>query len=405
MSTSRQFIVYGTQIAVRGAICDVAERTKDELLGLLNQRDAWTTAIVINAQYPQANLPELPRLSLDLSQTGFGLKIQLNLTVDREISRPEVRREILRALLLELIYRGEPDMPAGHLYATPPDWLLDGVPEEQSDLHGQRASELLALPLASGMVMPLEQLLRQNPQLLDATGRRLYRAYSIAFVGFLTAAREGRARLGRFVLDLRSASNDPVADLRKHFPEIFRDVSMAEKMWKNHLARIAREQPYQSLSGAETERRLKRALSLDLGDQDGQESYDLAEFTKFRRHPSAKASLLLLARDLDELGRRANPIYQPLISEYAKVAALLARGKTRGLSKRIAGLRARHRESASRRRGIDDYLNWFEATHLRRPSGAFAEYMKVAEAAARPPQSKRDPISIYLDALGTEFED
>jgi hypothetical protein len=55
-------------------------------------------------------------------------------------------------------------------------------------------------------------------------------------------------------------------------------------------------------------------------------------------------------------------------------------------------------------RGIDDYLNWFEATRLGGPSGAFAEYMKAAESAARPPQTKRDPISVYLDVLETQFE-
>jgi hypothetical protein len=54
-------------------------------------------------------------------------------------------------------------------------------------------------------------------------------------------------------------------------------------------------------------------------------------------------------------------------------------------------------------RGIDDYLNWFEATRLSGPSGAFADYMKAAESASRPPPGKRDPISVYLDALETQF--
>ena len=82
VSTSRQFIVYGTDIAVRGAICDFAERTKRELLTLLEQQDNWITPIVINAQYPRANLPEVPRLSVDLAQTGFGVKLELDLVID-----------------------------------------------------------------------------------------------------------------------------------------------------------------------------------------------------------------------------------------------------------------------------------------------------------------------------------
>ena len=39
---------------------------------------------------------------------------------------------------------------------------------------------------------------------------------------------------------------------------------------------------------------------------------------------------------------------------------------------------------------IDDYLNWFEATSLARPSGEFAEYLKAANGRPRP--NNRDGI-------------
>jgi hypothetical protein len=55
-------------------------------------------------------------------------------------------------------------------------------------------------------------------------------------------------------------------------------------------------------------------------------------------------------------------------------------------------------------RQIDDYLNWFEATGLLRPSGEFTGYMRAAERAARPERTKRDAISVYLDALEPQFE-
>jgi hypothetical protein len=50
-------------------------------------------------------------------------------------------------------------------------------------------------------------------------------------------------------------------------------------------------------------------------------------------------------------------------------------------------------------------MNWFEATKLLRPSGEFADYMKAVEASTHPSASKRDPISVYLDALEVQFED
>ena len=94
VSTSRQFIVYGTDLPARGAICDFAERTKRELLTFLDLRDDWKTAIVINAQYRQANLPDLPRLGVALGQTGFGLKLQLDLVVNSGVGQPETRRNL-----------------------------------------------------------------------------------------------------------------------------------------------------------------------------------------------------------------------------------------------------------------------------------------------------------------------
>lgn len=404
ISTSRQFIVYGTEVAVRGAICDLAERTKRDLLDLLNQRDAWATPIVINAQYPQANLPELPRLAVNLSQTGFGLKLQLDLTIDAEISRPEMRRELLRVLLLEMIYRGHSNIPAGTAYVSPPEWLLDGAPAQPSDMPLDRVSNFLAIPVAARAVMPLEKFLHQRPELLDAPGRLLYRAYSIALVDLLSHAPEGRARLARFIVNLRSAGNDPMEELRQHFPGLLGPGDGAERVWERQIARLATKQPYQLQTSAETERMLDETLRLKISDRGAERKYELAEFPKFLKHPSAKTLLAVLAHDLSRLATRANPIYRPIISEYSKIAALLTRGKSKGLTRRLDRLRAARREVAAQMREIDDYLNWFEATRLSGPSGAFADYMKAAELAARPQKSRRDPISIYLDALETQFE-
>lgn len=404
ISTSRQFIVYGTGVGVRGAICDLAEKTKRDLLALLGQRDAWTTPIVINAQYPQANLPELPRLAVNLGQTGFGLKLQLDLTVDSELTRPEVRRELLRALLLEMIYRGESNIPAGTAYVSPPDWLIEGMPAQQTDLGLDRIANLLAMPVAARTVLPLEKFLQQRPELLDAPGRLLYRAYSFALVDLLSRAPEGAGRLARFIGDLRSASNDPMAELQNHFSGLFESGGGAEKVWEKQIARLSIDQPYQLLASAETERRLDEMLRLKISDRGANKTWQLAEFPKFSKQSSANGVLAVLAHDLRELATRANPIYRPIIFEYAEVTALLLRGKTKGLAARLDRLRSAREAVVVQMRGIDDYLNWFEATSQRGPSGVFADYMKAAESAARPLQTKRDPISVYLNVLEAQFE-
>ncbi len=72
VSPSRQFVIYGADAAMRGAVSNLAERTKADFLVLLQQRDNWRVPIVVNLQPQQANLPEVPPAGLRFSQTGFG---------------------------------------------------------------------------------------------------------------------------------------------------------------------------------------------------------------------------------------------------------------------------------------------------------------------------------------------
>jgi hypothetical protein len=404
VSTSRQFVVYGTNVTVRGAICDLAERTKRDLLAILAQRDSWITPIVINAHCPQANLPEEQRTALILSQTGFGLKLQLDLTFHSKIGWPEVRRDLLRALCVEMMYRAATDIPAGSAYSSPPDWLLDGVPAhslgpEDGVIH------FLAVPVARRSILPLEEFLRQKPELLDAPARSLYRAYSVALVELLSRAPDGAGCLGRFVQDLPSAGDDPVADLRTHFPGLFESEAGAEKRWKTHVARLSSQQPYQLLGCGTTERILDESLHLKMSGESGKKTCELAEFSALLKEPSAKNVLADLSRNLSVLAAQANPLYQPVIVEYGRITAMLLRGRTRGITARLERLTTSRKIIGGQMRGIDDYLNWFEATNLRGPSGAFDDYLKAADLAAGPRPVKHDRISVYLDALETQFQD
>ena len=404
VSTSRQFLVYGTEVRLRGAICDLAERTKRDVLQLVGQRDEWTTPIVINAQYPQANLPETPRVALSFSQTGFGLKLQLDLTIASDMSQPEVRRELLRAILLEMMYRHETNLPPGTAYVPPPDWLLDGIPQGQSDFDRGRLIEVLGAPWTARKIPPLKEFLRpRKPAGLDAPGRSLHCAYSFALVELLVHTPDGQGRLVRFIADLPAASNDLMADLGRHFPELG-NASSAEKAWSLRITRLAAGQPFQLLSAEDTKQKLDELLALKISDAGAETRYQLEEFSKFIRNTSSKLTLAQFHLHLSVLASRANPIYRPMIYEYARIATLLARGKTKGIAERLALVSASRKSIATTMRKIGDYMNWFEATKSQGPSGAFADYMKAADLAALPEQSRRDRISVYLDVLEMQFQ-
>src|ERR1044071_1391016 len=124
VSPSRQFVIYGADAALRGTISELAEQTKTNLLALLRQRDEWRIAVVINLLLQQANLPAIPPADLRVSQTGFGVKLQLDLAVGQNVDGLFIQRQVLRAILLEMIYRHEGDLAPGTILVEPPDWLV-----------------------------------------------------------------------------------------------------------------------------------------------------------------------------------------------------------------------------------------------------------------------------------------
>src|SRR5438093_7767558 len=246
VSPSQEFIIYGANASLRGGLSGLAEQTKANLLALLQQRDRWTTPIVVNLQPQQANLPEIPPTELRFSQTGSGLKLQLDLTITQNFDASLMERELLRAILLEMIYRKEPDIAPGSVFVEPPDWLLEGVLTLAGE--GDRGPLVEALSL-SDKGGSLEEFLRQRPGLLDSAGRLLYRAYSLALVQFLIDGPDGRSRLARYIGSLSHASNDPLADLKAQFPLI---AGNAEKTWQSAITRLSGAQSYQLLTFAES---------------------------------------------------------------------------------------------------------------------------------------------------------
>jgi hypothetical protein len=405
VSTSRQFIIYGTDAPVRGALCNAGERTKATLLALLQQPDHWKTPIVVNAHYPQANLPDAPRVALYFNQTGFGLKIQLDLMIEPDLSGPAVERELLRAVVLELMYRSRPKLPPGTTYVQPPAWLLDGVLASTAGRESSAFVEILHGLVTAHKVTPLEQFLGQRPELLDSPSRQLLSAYSFALISLLTAEPESRLRFARYITDLPDSPNDLAADLRAHSPVLGASQATAEKAWVSTVARISAFNRYQSLSLAETERQLEQLLHLRFPDLSlGSESCCLEDYARFLRLASRVPVLNQLSTDLMLLGTRANPIYRPIILGYQEIVSALARKKTRRITRRLDQLASARKETGARMEKVDDYLNWFEATQSPTRSGTFAEYLKAAGRSGDPEPRRRDAISVYLDVLESQFQ-
>ena len=398
VSPSRQFIIYGANAATRGAVSEIAEQTKANLLALLRQSDGSKTLIVVNLQPPQANLPEIPPAALRFSQTGFGLKLQLDLTITQNLDASLIERELLRAILLEMIYRSKPDIAPGTVFVEPPDWLLDGV---LALTPGRDRGPLVEALSLSNKGMSLEEFLQ--PQMLsglDSPARLRYRAYSFALVQLLVDGTDGHSRMARYIDKLASASNDPLADLKAQFP-LLRDN--AEKTWQSSVARLSGTQNYQLLTFAESERRLEELLGAKLPNS--KKSVDLNELAQRKASAEEKALLNQLNHNLLLFTGQANPVVRPIAREYQQIGEFLARGKRKAAIKRLSRLKITRARLAARMSDIDDYLNWFEVTQSKNSSGIFADYLRAADQPQEPAPRRRDALSVYLDALEDQFED
>jgi len=399
VSPSRQFIIYGADAASRGAVSDLAERTKADFLVLLRQRDNWTVPIVLNLQLQQANLPEIPLANLRFSQTGFGLKLQLDLMLSEKLDSSLIERELLRAVLLEMIYRKESHLAAGTVFVEPPDWLLDGV---LALAPGRDREYLLEALTTANKTVPLETFLRQRPELLDSAGRVLYRAHSFALVQMLIDGSDGPSRLARYIGHLPDASNEPLANLKAHFPFLVTD---AEGSWQLTLRRARNFQMYQFLTFADSEQRLAELLSMKISQPNKPAKVaTLDDLAKRKISPGEKMALSQLNRDLLLFVAQANPILRPIAREYQQITALLARGKRRGVAKHLSHLDATRKQLATRMSDIDDYMNWFEATQMKNGSGNFADYLKAVDQSQSSASKRHDPLSVYVDALEDQVE-
>jgi hypothetical protein len=250
--------------------------------------------------------------------------------------------------------------------------------------------------------LPLAKFLGQRPGFVDSTGRTLYRAYSFALVQMLLDGKTGGTQLTKYIDHLSDSSNDPLEDLKAQFPLLADD---AERTWQVALNHLKSLQTFRLLTFAESERRLAELLSLKIAEPNKPvRLVRLEELTQHKLSTSEKMALDQLKRDLMFVVTQINPVLRPIGREYQEIVELLARGKRRGVLKRLSRLELTRQQLAVRMTEIDDYMNWFEATQMSSGSGNFTGYLKAMDQSQGPAPRRHDPLSVYVDALEDQFE-
>jgi hypothetical protein len=218
----------------------------------------------------------------------------------------------------------------------------------------------------------------------------------------LLEEKNGEVRLTQYIDHLSDASNDSLTDLKARFPLLAGNV---DGVWQLALTRLKDSRTFRLLTYTESERRLGDLLQIRITEPN--KPVKLVRLDEIAQHkPSASEEMALdrLKRDLLFFAPQSNPVLRPIAREYQEVATLLARGKRHGMAKRLARLELTRQQLASRMSEIDDYMNWFEATQMKSGSGNFSGYLKAANQSALPMPRRRDPLSIYVDALEGQFE-
>jgi hypothetical protein len=147
---------------------------------------------------------------------------------------------------------------------------------------------------------------------------------------------ESPARLRLYIDNLASASNDPLADLQKKFPQLAsKDV---ENVWKSQIASVKGSGRTDLRTFSQTNEKLDALLGTKFST--AEESSSLEDLCKKKiGAPDQKLALKKFGEDLLLLAARANPALRPVIQDYQKCAAELMLGKNRGVAAKLTDLK------------------------------------------------------------------
>ncbi len=408
VSSSGQFVIYSGDRELRGRVVGFVEEIKAGLLRELREGDDWKFPIVVAIEpdpEPQANMAPV---TITLVSTVAGPKVDVAVRIGADPTKVFLQRNIVHALLLELIYRERPAFKGGARYAEPPWWLVEGLLQRIRSRSGMRDPDIFKSIVNTEKLPSLEKLLTQPPLHLDTAAGAVDRASALALVEALLALPSGPANLGRFIRAWPDAGADPLALLAKHFPTLGASPQSLVKWWTLQLAALSKSETLRGLSPTQADAELRALLTFEIstGKPPRAERFAVADFEKYIKLPGARPALRIAQVKIATLSTKSHLLFRPIVSEYEEVCGLLASGKTAGIAERLA--RAdRFRATMLQRFGdITDYLNWYEATQTPGSTGEFDSYLRAVERieSQKPPVIPVNPkIADYLDSLEQEF--
>jgi hypothetical protein len=402
-SSSKQFTIYCENAALRAQITTFVEEVKRGVLSVLGQPDRWRIPIVVAVEHSLRPRP----VSVRFAETPDGPTIQLHASYGDDPAADPLQRHLIRAILLDFIYRDRARPEAGQPYVEAPWWFIAGTLETLRRRDQGIPADLYRRLVETNKLPSIEQFLAGRGDELGGTAAAFDAACALAFVQLLREQTDGPARLATLLRTWPDEHRDPILALNRAFPALGAGTEGLQRWWTLNFARFAASDRYRGLSAEDTDRELQALLEFDIvRDKAGStERFALGQWREFMKLPGARAALTTQHRQIVALATRANALLRPVVAGYEEIFARLARGSTRGLAERIHKVEIYRTTVLQRSSDIAYYLNWFEATQLGVRSQAFDEYLRRARQAESTPAlgTTGKAIAEYLDELEKEF--
>ncbi len=408
-SRTKQFRIFGGAPQDRATIAQLAEETKDELLRLTEERDAWKVPVNVVLHGKSGDPMPLRTSALQILVNEVGYEIQLDTHLSRGIEHERFKSATTAALIYERALRDRPTQDSETPFFVPP-WLVDGLREATAWRLNQSDRRLYEALFKTGGLFKLDDVFSVTTpgyEDMDAAMRAAFRVSSGALVMALLQQPQGKEGFRAFLTDVASYEGEMPSLLRKHFPELNLSETSLSKWWALQLAQIGGQNlATDVLTISKTESTLNEALRLNFRTPEGIiQQKELTAWPEIAVLPEPeRIKAVQPAEDaLVRLSFRCFPSFRPILAEYQIVLNSIAKNKTENVATQLSALAERRATMTAKAERAGDYLDWFEITRARETSGVFDDYMRLKERLKSNPHRRTDDLSKYLNRMDAIF--
>ncbi len=400
VTSSKQFYIYFNDRTVRSKLARKVEDIKTHWLETLKLKDHWKAPIIIRlvAVRPARS----PRLRTSFFESdNRELKLQVDVYEPSAVQGAEFEIEICRALCLELGYRGVPPK-AGKSFTQPPAWLLDALVEDARARSEGVSASIYNTIIERGPPPKLEAFLRQNPDILDATSRALYRAQALGLLRALMGTAEGPKRMVEYLSGLPKLNANDAKGLLAAFPGLDDNPAKLNKLWVLAIANVSATDRIRPLSVAQTQKELSQIMSLSAPEDPKKPNGAIitgpAAMPAVARTDGGRFTLRQKSEELLRLEVRAHPLLRPMIGEYRRIASELTIKPRKNVTGEIAKNMELTNAVIEKSQQVEDYLNWYEAAKIQTSSGEF-DALPLQNPDVPDFNARNDSVTRYMDDI------